>query len=79
MKDYNEFDGLVHKNGKLYELDGKEVHPTSSSFVQMPGVEVADRNAAEDERVENQQEELHKKKLQRLQKIKQMQKNYKFN
>ena len=52
MKDYNEFDGLVHKGSKVYELDGTEVSPNHSSFVQMPGVEVADRNAEDDERME---------------------------
>ena len=54
MKDYNEFDGLVHKGSHFFELDGTEVKPNQSSFVEMPGIEVADRNAEEDEQKEVQ-------------------------
>ena len=53
MKDYNEFDGLVHKGGKLFELDGTVVLPRLDSFVQMNGIEVADRNAEEDEKMDD--------------------------
>ena len=35
MKDYNQFDGLVHKGGKLYELDGTAVQSRIDSFVQL--------------------------------------------
>ena len=70
MKDYNQFDGLVHKGGKLYELDGTLVHENSSSFVQLNGIEVADRNAAEDEQMEAKELSNMKKRQQNLQKIK---------
>ena len=70
MKDYNEFDGLVHKGGKLFELDGTVVQPRLDSFVQMNGIEVADRNAEEDEKMElafmAKQSADHKKQQQRL-------------
>ena len=52
MKDYNQFDGLIHKGGKVYDLDGTEVHQRFDSFVQLDGIEVADRNADDDEKVE---------------------------
>ena len=42
MKDYNEFDGLVHKGTHFFELDGTEVTPNHSSFVQIGKSDVND-------------------------------------
>ena len=70
MKDYNEFDGLVHKGGKLYDIDGTPVQQRIDSFVQMNGIEVADRNAEEDEQKEvaylAKQSAAHKREQQKL-------------
>ena len=76
MKDYNEFDGLVHKNGKVYELDGTEVNRYSDSLIQTTGVEVADRNAEDDEDLENQQIKIHQKQQQRLKHMKELKREF---